>query len=154
MPQHSDRRLLPYSAEQLFDLVLGVDRYPEFLPWCKAARVFNRRETTFDADLVIGFKLIRETFASRVSFERPSWIAVAPLGGPFRRMSNRWRFQSQPDGRCLIDFQVDFEFRSRLLNRLIGSLFYRAQRRMVSAFEARARQLYGAPEAVPAEDPA
>ena len=144
MPVHSERRVLPYTAEQLFDLVAAVDRYPEFLPWCRAARIVRREGGVFHADLTIGFKGVRREFGSRVETARPRAIDAAPTRGPFRRMSNRWRFADLPEGGCRVDFHVDFEFRSRLLSALIGMLFHDAVRRMVAAFEARARALYGA----------
>jgi coenzyme Q-binding protein COQ10 len=143
MPTHEDRRVLPYTSDQLFDLVAGVERYPEFLPWCLASRVTKRDGDVFYADLVIGFKMVRETFGSRVETERPNRIIVEPTRGPFRRMSNLWRFTDLPDGGCEVDFKVDFEFRSRLLNKLIGGLYHEAVRRMVGSFESRARALYG-----------
>lgn len=143
MPVHSERRVLPYSAEQLFDLVAAVERYPEFLPWCREARVTARDGDVFHADVTVGFKTIRREFGSRVETVRPSAIDVTPTGGLFRRMANRWRFTDLPQGGCLVDFHVDFEFRSRVLRALIGALFHEAVRRMVSAFEGRARALYG-----------
>ena len=152
MPTHAERRLLPYSSEQLFDLVADVERYPEFLPWCLGARVRERTGDTITADLLIGFKLVRERFTSRVVLDRPRRIDVSYTEGPFRYLNNHWEFMPQPDGSCLIDFYVDFEFRSRMLQKVIGVLFNEAVRRMVGAFEGRARQLYGsagAPGAAP-----
>ncbi len=143
MPVHSEQRVLPYTAEQMFDLVVSVDRYPEFLPWCLASRIIKREDGAILADLVIGFKMFKERFGSRIAYERPHVIKVEPTAGPFRRMINDWRFEDLPEGGCLIDFHVDFQFRSRLLDRLMGALFHQAVRRMVSAFERRARQLYG-----------
>lgn len=134
---------MPYTADQLFELVSTVERYPEFLPWCLASRITARNDNVINADLVIGFKMVRETFGSRIEMERPNRIVVEPTKGPFRRMSNLWRFTDLPDGGCEVDFRVDFEFRSRLLNTLIGSLFHEAVRKMVSSFESRARALYG-----------
>ncbi len=147
MPTHAERRLLPYTPEQLFDLVADVERYPEFLPWCLGARVRERSATTITADLLIGFRMVRERFTSRVVLDRPRGIDVSYTEGPFRYLNNHWSFAAQPDGGCLIDFYVDFEFRSRMLQKIIGLLFNEAVKRMVSAFEARARQLYGAPDA-------
>jgi coenzyme Q-binding protein COQ10 len=144
MPTHAERRQLPYTQEQLFDLVADVERYPEFLPWCLGARVRERSAATIIADLLIGFRMVRERFTSRVQLNRPSRIDVSYTDGPFRYLENHWEFIPQADGTCLIDFYVDFEFRSRMLQKLIGLLFGEAVRRMVSAFEARARQLYGA----------
>jgi coenzyme Q-binding protein COQ10 len=147
MPTHAERRRLPYSAEQLFDLVADVERYPEFLPWCLAARIRERKENAITADLLIGFKMVRERFTSRVVLDRPKRIDVSYAEGPFRYLNNHWTFLPQDDGSCVIDFYVDFEFRSRMLQRIIGMLFNEAVRRMVGAFEARARQLYGAARA-------
>jgi coenzyme Q-binding protein COQ10 len=143
MPVHHERRRLPYSAAQLFDIVAAVDRYPEFLPWCLGARITRRWAGGFDAIVMIGFRMIRETFGSRVELERPHRIVTRETSGPFRRLKNNWRFTDLPEGGCEVDFHVDFEFRSRLLNRLIGILFHEAVRRMVAAFEGRARVLYG-----------
>ena len=144
MATHAEKRVLPYRPEQLFDLVAGVDRYPEFLPWCLGARIRSRRENVIVADLIIGFKGIRESFTSRVTLNRPEMrIDVAYLDGPFRYLNNHWIFNPMPDGACEIDFFVDFEFRSRILQRIMGVLFNEAVRRMVSAFETRAHQLYG-----------
>jgi coenzyme Q-binding protein COQ10 len=145
MPTHAERRLLPYTPEQLFDLVADVERYPEFLPWCLGARLRERTPERITADLLIGFKMVRERFTSRVVLDRPLRIDVSYAEGPFRHLTNHWEFVRQPDGTCLIDFYVDFEFRSRMLQKIIGVLFNEAVKRMVGAFEARARQLYGAP---------
>lgn len=137
---------MPYSAEQLFDLVSAIDRYPEFLPWCVAARITRRQHLddgdVLHADLVIGFKMVRERFTSRVVLSRPYEINVTHVSGPFDHLTNRWYFEPHPDG-CLIDFEVDFKFRSKLLDSIMGSLFHEATRRMVKAFENRARELYG-----------
>jgi coenzyme Q-binding protein COQ10 len=143
MPTHAEQRILPYTPEQLFDLVADVERYPEFLPWCLGARVRKREGDTITADLLIGFRMVRERFTSKVTLERPGRIDVAYSEGPFRYLNNHWLFEKMPDGGCRIDFFVDFEFRSALLQKIIGVLFNEAVRRMVAAFEARARQLYG-----------
>ena len=143
MPTHAEQRLLPYTDQQLFDLVADVERYPEFLPWCIGARVRERSATLVVADLLIGFKMVRERFTSRVTLDRPRHIDVSYTEGPFRYLNNHWEFIPQSGGGCLIDFYVDFEFRSRMLQKIIGMLFNEAVKRMVGAFEARARQLYG-----------
>ena len=145
MPTHAERRQLPYTAEQLFDLVADVERYPEFLPWCLGARIRERQADVIVADLLIGFKMVRERFTSRVVLDRPNRIDVSYTDGPFRYLNNHWTFEPQPDGGCVIDFYVDFEFRSRMLQKIIGVLFNEAVKRMVGAFEGRARQLYGVP---------
>lgn len=141
---HAEKRALPQSPEQLFDLVADVERYPEFLPWCIGSRIRSRRDNVLIADLVIGFKGIRESFTSEVTLNRPEMrIDVKYREGPFRYLNNHWIFNAQPDGGCEIDFFVDFEFRSRLLQKVMGMLFNEAVRRMVAAFEARANQIYG-----------
>ena len=142
MPTHAEKRILPHSPEQMFDLVADVERYPEFLPWCLASRIRRRDGAVITADLVIGFRMVRERFASRVTLAWPRRIDVEYTEGPLKYLSNHWIFEPHPDG-CLIDFYVDFEFRSRVLQRLIGVLFNEAVRRMVGAFEARADDLYG-----------
>jgi len=148
MMKHAEQRLLGYRPEQLFDLVADVERYPEFLPWCIGARIRERSESLLGADLVIGFKLIRERFTSRVTMDRPHLgIETAYADGPFKHLSNCWRFEPTPDGGCRIDFYVEFEFRSAVLQKLIGLLFHEAVKRMVGAFETRARALYGPPSA-------
>jgi coenzyme Q-binding protein COQ10 len=148
MPTHAEKRVLPYSSEQLFDLVADVERYPEFLPWCLAARIRERSSTLVVADLLIGFRMVRERFTSRVALARPTRIDVAYTDGPFRYLNNHWVFTDLPDACCEIDFFVDFEFRSALLQKLIGLLFNEAVRRMVSAFETRAKHLYGVREPI------
>ena len=142
MPGIRETRRLPYSAEQMFDLVADVGRYPEFLPWCVGARVISRDEGKLIADLTIGFKMFRETFRSRVTLERPDHIHVAYETGPFRYLNNHWRFRPVPQG-TEVDFFVDFEFRSRILQLAIGVVFNEAVRLMVRAFERRAMALYG-----------
>jgi coenzyme Q-binding protein COQ10 len=146
MITHAEQRVLGYRAEQLFDLVADIERYPEFLPWCIGARIRERHDHLLVADLIIGFKMIRERFTSRVKLDRPRMlIEVTYADGPFKHMANRWHFEPTADGGCRIDFYVEFEFRSAMLQKLIGVLFHEAVRRMVSAFETRARQLYGPP---------
>jgi coenzyme Q-binding protein COQ10 len=153
MPTHAEKRILRYTPDQLFALVADVRRYPEFLPWCVGARVISSSETALVADLTIGFKLFRETFRSEVTLERPDRVHVRYLNGPFRYLNNHWRFTPHPQGTEL-DFFVDFEFRSRLLQAVIGTVFNEAVRLMVRAFERRAMQLYGRPTATTAPVPA
>ena len=150
MPTHAEKRVLPYTAEQLFDLVADVERYPEFLPWCVGARIRERREDLVVADLLIGFRMFRERFTSRVTLARPRRVDVAYSEGPFRYLANHWIFEPV-EGGCQIDFFVDFEFHSAILQKLIGVLFNEAVRRMVAAFEGRARALYGPPASTGAQ---
>jgi coenzyme Q-binding protein COQ10 len=143
MPTHAEQRILPYTPEQLFDLVADVERYPEFLPWCVGARVRERKQNVIVADLLIGYRVVRERFTSRIVLDRPRRIDVSYSEGPFRYLNNHWLFEPEPGGGCTLDFYVDFEFRSRMLQKIIELLFNEAVRRMVSAFETRARRLYG-----------
>src|ERR1700722_10343036 len=143
MPTHAERRKLPYTQEQLFDLVADVERYPEFLPWCVGARVRERKPNLIVADLLIGYRMVRERFTSRVILDRARRIDVSYTDGPFRYLDNHWLFEPEPDGGCTLDFYVDFEFRSRMLQKVIEMLFNEAVRRMVGAFETRAGHLYG-----------
>lgn len=143
MPTHAEKRHLPWRPDQLFRLVAEVDKYPEFLPWCRAARIVRREDNVLWADLVVAFKMFRERFRSKVTLH-PHWgIDVEYIDGPFRYLNNHWRFEEAPDGGCIVDFYVDFEFHSRILQQLIGLLFNEAVQRMVRAFESRARKLYG-----------
>jgi coenzyme Q-binding protein COQ10 len=154
MPTHAEQRHLPYTQRELFELVARVDRYPEFLPWCTAARITRRDGNVFHADLVVQFKVFRERFGSKVTLHPHALIDVEYIQGPFRYLNNHWRFIEADDGGCIIDFYVDFEFRSRVLQKLIGLLFNEAVSRMVAAFEARAHQLYGERDRPPAGAPA
>ena len=142
MPKHAEQRVLRHSPQQMFDLVADVARYPEFLPWCVASRIVSRDGNVFVADLIIGFKLVREKFTSEVTLTNDRRIDVRYTKGPLRYLRNHWEFKDHTDG-CLIDFYVDFEFKSAVLQQLIGVLFGEAVRRMVTAFEARADELYG-----------
>ncbi len=143
MPGIRETRRLPYSAQQMFDLVADVKRYREFLPWVIATRVRSDSETEMVADMVVGFKSIRETFTSRVSKDRPNEIAVHYVDGPLSDLDNVWTFRSTGEHSCEIDFLVDFEFKNRVFQALAGQYFDRAFRKMVAAFEARADVLYG-----------
>ena len=142
MPTHAEKRFLPYTPEQVFDLVADIERYPEFLPWCVGARIRERRDNVVLGDLLIGWRMVRERFTSRVTLNRPDRIDVEYTEGPFRYLKNHWVLERQPGG-CLVDFYVDFEFRSRMLQGVIAALFNEAVKRMVSAFEKRAQELYG-----------
>lgn len=142
MPVHSEKKELPYTAEQIFDLVADVDAYQEFLPWCAASRVTKREGDIFYADLAIGYKMFRESFTSRVTALRPGHIHVEYINGPMKHLSNHWRFTEPEMGRCLVDFYVDFEFKNPLMRRLSSIFLNEIVRRMVGAFEARARVLY------------
>lgn len=143
MPTHAEKRRLPYSPEQMFDLVADIEKYPEFLPWCIACRVRERDGDIIWGDLVAGFKVFRESFTSKVTLDRPDLIHVEYIDGPFRYLNNHWKFLPGDDAGCDIDFYIDFEFHSRLLQKAAGAVFNEAVKRMVQAFEDRAHDVYG-----------
>ena len=144
MPRHTEKKHLPYSPEQLFDLVADVSRYDEFLPWVVAVRVRSSSPAETVADLVVGFHAFKERFTSRVVKERPNKILVDYVEGPLKYLHNTWRFRPDGEGGTLLDFCVDFAFRSRIFETIAGQMFDRALRRMIGAFEDRAHALYGA----------
>lgn len=148
MPTHSETRHLPYTAQQMYDLVGDVESYPKFLPWTGAARIRSRNQVedheVMLADLVISFKVFRERFGSRVTlYPQESRIDTEYLDGPFKHMISKWQFEDKPEGGVDVHFFVDFEFRNRLLQGAAGMFFYEAMQRIVKAFERRADVLYG-----------
>jgi len=142
MPGHREKRVLPYTPLQLFNLVAGIEDYPKFLPWCLEAHILERKGNIITANLVVGHKMFRETFTSEVTLERPHLIMVKYKSGPLAHLSNRWEFTDTGEG-CELSFEVDFDFRSPLLSAMIAPFFDRAFLKMVGAFEERARALYG-----------
>jgi coenzyme Q-binding protein COQ10 len=147
MPRHTETRALPYSPEQMFDLVADVSTYAQFLPWVSAVRVKSDSETEMVADLMVGFKSLRERFTSRVKKARPHSIEVDYVDGPLKYLHNGWTFRSDGQGGTLLDFSVDFEFKSRIFEMIAGQMFDRALRKMIGAFEQRAKALYASPAA-------
>ena len=153
--RHSLTRILPYTPTQLFELVGDVDRYPQFVPWITRLRSWNRCAagegvTTLDAEADVGFSIVHERFATRVRLDEGArQIDVELISGPFRRLTNRWTFKPHPAG-AELKFEIDFEFKSRLLQALLAANFNRAVARLVSCFEDRARVLYGRPGRVAA----
>jgi len=143
MPRHSETRHLPYTPEQLFDLVADVARYDEFLPWVVAVRVRSSTARETVADLVVGFNAFKERFTSRVVKDPPGRICVDYVEGPLKYLHNEWTFDPAAGGGTNVHFSVDFGFRSRIFETLAGSMFDRALRRMTTAFEQRAAALYG-----------
>lgn len=142
MPKHNETRHLPYSPEQMFDMVADVKRYPEFLPWVTAMRVRQDSDTATLADMIVGFKGLRETFTSKVEKSRPDMIHVEYIEGPLKYLHNDWRFRPEVGG-CAVDFAVDFQFKNRMFEMLAGQVFGVALRKMIGAFEDRAKILYG-----------
>jgi coenzyme Q-binding protein COQ10 len=149
MPTFSTKRRVRHSATEMFDLVADVERYPEFVPMCRGLKVRQRTPgeegiEVIVADMTVSFKLVRETFRSRVTLDRPNLkILVEYLQGPFSHMQNRWSFKPDGDEACEIEFFIDYEFKSRTLGMLMGAMFDAAFRRFATAFEQRADQVYG-----------
>ena len=150
MPTHTEKRVMPYSARQMFELVADVAKYPQFLPWNSAARIRARRpgpepdSENLEADLVISFMVVRERFGSRVTlFPAINRVDTEYLDGPFKYLRSWWQFRDRPEGGCDVDFFVDFEFKNAILQGVIGVVFDQAMKRIVKAFEDRAQTLYG-----------
>jgi coenzyme Q-binding protein COQ10 len=144
MPSHSEKKFLPYPPEKMYELVADVEQYPNFLPWCQACKIFKRKDNILYADLTIGYKVYRETFTSQVTLSPSKQIDVKYLNGPFKYLDNRWIFYAdeENDG-CIIDFHIDFEFKSKLLQKILQGFFNKAVQHMVKSFETHANQLYG-----------
>lgn len=145
MPEIREQRELPYSAQQIYDLVADVAAYPDFLPWTQSARLRKQTAVGFEADLVLGFQFVRETFTSRVSLY-PGIYRVHAEGigrGPFSKLINDWRIEPIDEGRCQVTFLVDFEIRNFALRRIIEPVYTQAQRQVMGAFEGRAKAFYG-----------
>ena len=142
MPTHAEKKRLPYTPAEMFDLVADIEKYPDFLPWCVGTRIRSREGSLVVADMIIGYKMFRESFTSRVTLSKPDRIDVEYSDGPFKYLHNHWIFEPDGKGTC-IDFFVDFEFKSRILQAMIGVVFGEAVRIMVNAFERRAETVYG-----------
>jgi coenzyme Q-binding protein COQ10 len=149
MPQLSTKRRVRHSAEKMFELVADTENYPKFVPLCQALRVKSRTEKgegvcVLVADMTVAYKLVHYTFTSRVTLDRPNLkILVEYIDGPFRRLQNRWAFRPAGEQACDVEFFIDYEFRSRTLGILMGTVFDTVFRRMASAFEERANRIYG-----------
>lgn len=150
MQHYQDIQVSPYSPRQLFELVLDIEKYPEFLPWCRAARILSREEDRLLGELVISFKHITESYVSEVTFTPPQEgqqgrIDVKLVRGPFKHLENHWRFLLLPDGGTEIKLDLAFQFRTKLLDTFIGLLFGKATVKMAAAFKERADKLYAMP---------
>lgn len=148
MPQFSTKRRVQHAANEMFDLVADVEKYPLFVPLCSALTIKSRSEkdsvTILVADMTVAYKIVQETFTSRVTLDRPGLkILVEYLNGPFKRMQNCWTFHPVGEGACDVEFFIDYEFRSRTLAMLMGAMFDAAFRRFAAAFEQRADEVYG-----------
>lgn len=144
MTQRNESHILPFFSQDLFNLVLDVERYPEFLPWCLACRIRERGEGYFIADLAVGYKFFRETFRSKVTYQDGIKIQVDYLSGPFHHLKNEWVFTPLSDSETQVDFMIDFEFKSGLLQAAIQPLFDAAFLKMFDAFSKRAGEVISA----------
>ena len=143
MPKFSDKKKLTYSKEQIFDLVSDVESYPNFLPWCIDCKIISHTDDGFNAKLSIGFNLLQESFISEVKLSKPDSIIVNYKDGPFKYLTNTWFFNSESDNKNTeVDFFIDFEFKSKFLESLLGIWFEEAVKKMIFSFEKRAKDLY------------
>lgn len=142
MQTHAEKKHLPHTQEQMFQLVSDIENYSEFLPWCISTRIRSREGNELLADMVIGYKVFRERFTSRVILTEPERIDVTYSRGPFKYLNNHWIFLPEANGTCTVDFYVEFEFRSNLMQKMIGLVFNEAVKKMVHSFEERAYVVY------------
>ena len=148
MPTHTEQRILPYTPQQMFDLVADIEQYPEFLPWCSDARIIRRKDDHILAELTIGYKMIRERFVSNVTLEpKEKKIHVSYVSGPLKVLKNEWTFSPEGKKKCRVDFYVHFEFSNPILSAMMNMFFNVAFVQMVSSFEKRAAAIYGLPKA-------
>ncbi len=142
MPRFEETRDFPYTKDQMYRMVADVDAYADFLPWCQGVRTYKRTDDGLQADLIIGFKMFRERFTSQVTFTDDR-IEVEYIKGPLKYLHNHWQFTETKNGGCRVDFLVDFEFRNKIFEKMIGGFFTEAIAHMIHAFEGRANELYG-----------
>ena len=143
MTAYREKVAVQYTPQQMYDLVAQVDLYPDFLPWCIGARILKRDNNILYADLIIGWKVLRERFSSKVVLDPPYSVQFDYTNGPLKYLHGDWRFSPTAEGGSLVEFQVDFEFKSRALSVVMGGVFSELVHRMVGAYESRAHQLYG-----------
>ena len=147
MPKHKETKHFIQNPDQLFDLISDVEKYPQFLPWVLGAKIKRREENIMFAELIVGFKMIKERYTSKIILTRPGRISVENVDGPFKHLYNIWEFKPCSTGGTIVEFDLSFEFNSFLLSGLIGGVFSEATRKMVKSFEERANKIYGTPKA-------
>lgn len=145
MPTHAEKRLLPFRAKQIFDLVADVEKYPEFLPWVISTQILSRESNKFIADLEIGYKIIRTSYRSEVILTPHQTIDIRYINGPFQRLTNHWNFKDINEKWMEVDFFIDFDFQSSYLQFILQSAFSEVVKRMIQAFEKRANEMYSIP---------
>jgi len=145
MPSHTETQVLPFTSKQMFDLVLDVEKYPDFLPWCVALRVRKRDAAEMFAEMAVGFKMLREKYASHITWDQLDdgtyHIHIKDAGGPFKFLETDWKFHPNGEG-CEVDFHIDFEFSSALLEKVMGAIFTEAAHKMMQSFVTRAHSVY------------
>ena len=146
MPSLTQTKTLPYSAELIYQLVIDIEKYPEFLPWCKQAKIVRKiSDNNLEADLLINFKSFFEKYRSDVKYKKDSqglyFIDVTAIEGPFKNLTNKWKISPLENGNCEVSFFIEFEFNSIILSKMIGTIFAKATEKMMSAFEERAKNL-------------
>ena len=144
MIQHIEEVTMPYKPRQMYDLVLDIERYPEFLPWCQSLRILKREQDRLEAELTIGYKFFRESFRCTVHHKEPTEIKAYYISGPLKTLTNEWSFQAAGRNKTLIKFRIQFEFKGALFQKLADALFQKVFRHMVRAFEKRAAEIYAA----------
>lgn len=147
MPSFKQSKILPYSAKQMFDLVIDIEKYSEFLPWCKNARIISKISLeNIQAELLINFKNFFEKYTSDVQFAMLEngeyFVDVVAIKGPFKSLINKWQFIPMDQNQCLVEFYLEFEFNSKILSKMFSAIFHNATQKMMSAFEDRAKKLY------------
>ena len=142
MIKFSLKRVLPYSNKQMYDIVIDIKKYPEFLPWCISAEEYGSNKKNFKAELEIGFNHIKESFLSEITPLYPYRIISKAISGPFRILMNEWEFTEKKNNTCEVELNIEFQFKSMILHNLIGKVFEYSSRKMINAFEGRAKQLY------------
>ena len=141
MPRHEEQATLDYGAEELFAVVADIKDYPSFVPWCSGASILREDQQGMIADLVIGFGPFQESFRSQVTLDRPRQLKVHAIEGPLEHLTNTWTF-APVGGKTHVDFLIDFQFKSHLLDHVANGMFYQAATRMMSAFESRVHLLH------------
>ena len=136
-------KLLPYSSLQIYDLVIDINSYPDFLPWCLSAKEYGTNKKKFVADLEIGYKFLKESFSSEVLANSPKRIFSTAISGPFKVLNNEWQFKDLSNNKCEVQLKIEFKFKSALMHGMIGKIFENSSRTMIDAFEERAKSLYG-----------
>ncbi len=143
MKHYKTKRNLSYSDSKIFDLICDIERYSDFQPWCKKASIYNKVDNEFYSDITVGFNIINETFTSKVFIKRPKEVVSEATSGPFKKMINKWNIKPITDNSCEVSLVIEYEFKSIFLKKLIGVFFDQATKKMISAFEQRAKYLYG-----------